>query len=212
MRSRALVAAFFGVSMGTFGLFALACSQGSGTAQDPGGSSAADGPGPTVAGAGAPATSTAAAAVTGAATGSSSAATGEVPGAECKDLVVDITNEPPDGGVAMSNAMTAGDAGSSDRLTPVMDVMTKNRDKFRCCFNLWGKNNLGKEARVTLAIKLKASGELETFGFKPDETDITDPGVERCMQNVAASLSFPASPSGKETRYNQRYVFRAKAK
>ncbi len=210
MRSRALVVAFIGASMGTFGLFALACSQRSGTAQDPGGSSAADGVGTPL-----PSTSTVAATgepPSGATSGSSGAASGEVPGAECKDLVVDITNDPPDGGVAMSNAMTAGDAGSSDRLTPVMDVMTKNRDKFRCCFNLWGKNNLGKEARVTLAIKLKSSGELETFGFKPDETDLTDPGVERCMQNVAASLSFPASPSGKETRYNQRYVFRAKAK
>jgi hypothetical protein len=32
------------------------------------------------------------------------------------------------------------------------------------------------------------------------------------MQNVAKSLTFPESPSGKVTRYNQRFNFRGRAK
>ncbi len=126
-----------------------------------------------------------------------------------KGASVDITNPPPDGGVVMNNAQTAGDAGGSDRTSKIIDVVMQNRDKFRCCFDLWGKQNPGKEIKIGLSLELKPSGELRSAAFKPDETQLKDPTVEKCMGAVAGSLSFPESPSGKDTTYIHRFVFKS---
>src|SRR5262245_58710762 len=54
--------------------------------------------------------------------------------ADCRELLSEITNEPPDGGVVMNNANTSADAGSSDRFAPMVELMKQKRDGFRCCF------------------------------------------------------------------------------
>ncbi|HTJ84589.1 MAG TPA: AgmX/PglI C-terminal domain-containing protein [Polyangiaceae bacterium] len=209
MRPRTLLTTFVVVSAGTALTLAIACSQGSGPAQDPSGSDgAATSQSPANGGTAAASADTAPPA----SSGGAATASGGMPGAECRDVPPAAEADVPDGGVAMSNAMTASDAGSSDRLVPIMDIVAKNRPKFACCFDLWGRKNVGKEVKVTLTIKLKESGELESATYKPDETDITDKDVEACMQNVAKSLTFPESPSGKVTRYNQRFNFRGRAK
>jgi len=198
-----LLTSFVVVSLGTALALAAACSQSSNPAQDPGGS---DGVGTSLPAPNGSTPSNAMASAPTPATGTAPVAA--IPGGECVN-VPENTPDIPDGGVAMSNAQTAGDAGSSDRLVPVMDVVTKNRDKYRCCFDLWGRKNAGKDGKVTLTIKLKETGELESAAFKPDETDVADKDVEGCMENVTKSLSFPASPSGKVTRYNHRFNFKA---
>lgn len=201
MRIRALASfAVLGTLLGALGF--AACSQGSAPATqspDSGRSTGSD----------APALSTG----SGAEPASSATAAGDKFG-ECKSAVqksatVDITNDPPDGGTVMNNAQTAGDAGSSDRLQKVIDVVKANRDKFRCCFDMWGKQNPGKEIKVTLALDLKPTGEVRTAGFKADETDLKDPTVEECMSEVSKSLPFPESPTGKDTTYNHRFNFKS---
>lgn len=195
--SVAIPFALFGVSL----VFAiLACSQGGSTtapALAPDGASTSAG----TSGTSAPATSTGAA---------TSGDTPAAPFASCTDLAVQITNNVPDGGVVMNNAMTAGDAGSSDRLDGIRKIITDNRDKFRCCFQLWGSKNPGKEAKISLKLELKPSGELRSAGFKADESDKTSPEVEGCMKEVAGKLSFPASPSGKDTTYLHPFNFKAR--
>jgi hypothetical protein len=130
---------------------------------------------------------------------------------DCTDLVTDILNDPPlDGGVAMNNAQTAGDAGGSDRLVPIMEAIQKERDAFRCCFDLWGKQHQGEQAKIALVLDLDPAGKLVKAAFKEAETDLKDPAVEACMSDVAGKMSFPPSPSGKDTTYTHRFEFKAR--
>jgi len=122
----------------------------------------------------------------------------------------DITNIPPDGGVVMDNATPPGDGGPSTRLSPIIDVISANLDEFRACFDVWGKSNPGRELKVMLTIKLESDGKLVSAAFKPDETEVVDKPMETCMAEVAKSLKFPASPNEQVTRYNHRFVFKAK--
>lgn len=122
----------------------------------------------------------------------------------------DIINGPPDGGVVMDNATPPGDGGPATRLQPIIDVIGANLDNFRSCFDVWGQQNPGRELKVMLAIKLLPNGKLLGAEFKPDETEIVDKPMETCMADVAKSLKFPASPNEQVTRYNHRFVFKAK--
>jgi hypothetical protein len=181
-----------------------ACSQTAPSSQSPDSAgSAAPGapPAPLPGGSGAGATPSAAAAAEDDFTACKNATT--------KGGSVEIANPPPDGGVVMNNAQTAGDAGGSDRTSKIIDVVMQNRDKFRCCFDLWGRQNPGKEIKIGLSLDLKPSGELRAATFKPDETQLKDATVEKCMGAVASSLSFPESPSGKDTTYIHRFVFKS---
>ncbi len=122
----------------------------------------------------------------------------------------DITNDPPDGGVVMNNATTSKDAGGSDRMRPIIDLIAQNREKFRACFDEWGRQNPGREVKITLSIKLKPSGELVSATFKADESDLADKKMEECMAKVAGGLKFPESPKGMETTYNHRFNFKSR--
>jgi hypothetical protein len=122
----------------------------------------------------------------------------------------DITNDPPDGGVVMNNATTSKDAGGSDRLRPIIDLITENREKFRACFDEWGRQNPGREVKITLTLKLKPSGELISTAFKADESDLKDEKMESCMAKAAGTLKFPESPKGMETTYNHRFNFKSR--
>ena len=126
-----------------------------------------------------------------------------------KSASVELANPTPDGGVVMNNAQTAGDAGGSDRTSKIIDVVMANRDKFRCCFDLWGRQNPGKEIKVGLSLDLKPSGELRAAQFKADETELKDTTVEKCMGAIAGSLAYPESPAGKDTTYIHRFIFKS---
>lgn len=122
----------------------------------------------------------------------------------------DITNDPPDGGVVMNNATTSKDAGGSDRLRPLIDLIAQNREKFRACFDEWGRQNPGREVKITLTLKLKPNGELLSAAFKPDESDLKDDKMESCMAKAAGELKYPESPKGMETTYNHRFNFKSR--
>lgn len=121
----------------------------------------------------------------------------------------DITNE-PDGGVALNNAMTAGDAGGSDRLQPLLDLIKSNRDGFRRCFDLWGKTNRGQSGSVYLVFSLKPDGALNKVEVDPSKGNLHAAEVETCMVDFAKSLTYPKSPSGKDTKFTYPFDFKAK--
>jgi hypothetical protein len=131
--------------------------------------------------------------------------------ADCKELKTDITNEPPSSAVAMNNATApdGGDGGTSDRLQPMVDLMRANRDKFRCCFDLWARKNPGAAGRVTLKVKLDPNGTLGSSEIGKD-TSVAAPEVHACILEVAKSLTYPKSPSGKETTYTHPFDFKAR--
>ncbi|AKT42277.1 AgmX/PglI C-terminal domain-containing protein [Chondromyces crocatus] len=128
--------------------------------------------------------------------------------ADCKEMLSEITNDPPEGGVVMNNAMTAGDAGSSDRLYSILEVIKMKRDSFRCCFDVYARKHPGAKGRLALQIKLDPQGKFLETKIKPDESDITAPEVESCMSDLVQSMSWPKSPSGKETLYTHRFDFK----
>lgn len=123
----------------------------------------------------------------------------------------ELVNEPPDGGVVMNNAQPSKDAGSSDRLEGIKDAVVKSRDRFRACFDAWAKTNTaGKEVNVLLVIKIDPKGAFMSAAFDPAKTDLTDKTAETCMVDVAKSLTYPESPSGKETTYRHPFAFKAR--
>ena len=109
----------------------------------------------------------------------------------------------------MNNATAPGDAGTSDRLDPMVELIRSNRDKFRCCFDLWGRKNPGSAGRVMMRVKLKPDGTLITAETITKDSTITAPEVHSCILDVAKSLTYPKSPSGKETTYTHPFDFKA---
>jgi hypothetical protein len=131
--------------------------------------------------------------------------------ADCKELLSEITNEPAaDAGVVMNNATTAADAGSSDRFASMVELMRQKRDGFRCCFDIWAKKNPGSAGKVTFVFQLDPAGKLKKSFFKQDETTIKAAEVESCMNELATTLTYPKSPSAKDTEYTHRFEFKAR--
>lgn len=127
---------------------------------------------------------------------------------DCKVIASEITNEPPEGGVVMNNAMTSADAGSSDRLQPLVDAIKARRDGFRCCFDLYARKHPGAQGRVTWQLKLKPDGTFEEATIVRDKSDVTAPQVESCMAELAKSITWARSPSGKETVLTYPFDFK----
>ena len=130
--------------------------------------------------------------------------------ADCRQLASEILNEPPDGGVVMNNAMTSGDAGASDRLAPLMALMRSKRDAFRCCFDLWGKDNPGKSGKIALSLAIEPDGTLTTAEVDATQSDVSAEVVTSCVVDAAKAITYPPSPSGKRTRYVHLFEFRVK--
>jgi hypothetical protein len=149
---------------------------------------------------------------TAAAPAATSAPAGSAPrtAADCRELATEITNEPPDGGLVMNNAMTSGDAGASDRLAPLMSLMRSKRDAFRCCFDLWGKDNPGKSGKIALSLALEPNGTLTTAEVDAKQSDVSAEVVTSCVVAAAKAITYPPSPSGKATRYVHLFEFRVK--
>lgn len=120
-----------------------------------------------------------------------------------------ITNEPPDGGVVLNNAMTSGDAGGADRFTAMVDVIKANRDDFRRCFDLWSAKNPGVNGKVVGVWNLKPDGVLDKFDVDVAKSTVSPPELVACMTGVAKKITYPKSPVGKETRFTYPFDFKA---
>jgi hypothetical protein len=125
-------------------------------------------------------------------------------------MLSEITNEPPDGGVVMNNAMTAGDAGSSDRMQPMIDLIRAKRDAFRCCFDIWARKNPGAQGRVKMKLELDPTGALKKAYVDQQGSELHAADVESCLVDLAKSLTYPKSPSGKDTTFTYPFDFKAR--
>ena len=121
----------------------------------------------------------------------------------------DITNE-PSGGVVMNNAATAGDAGATDRVQAITDVLKANRDKFRACFDVYSKSHKGQNGSVYLVLKLKPDGAVLEASTNATKSTLHDGELEACMLGEARKLAYPKSPVGKETTFTYPFDFKAK--
>jgi len=127
--------------------------------------------------------------------------------ADCKVVLSEITNEPPEGAVALNNAQTARDAGATDRLQSLTELVRSKRDGFRCCYDVWAKDHPGTQGAARMVLKLKATGAVISVAF--DDTPNRVPDIEPCLGDLAHGLSYPPSPSGKETTFRYPFDFKA---
>ena len=130
--------------------------------------------------------------------------------ADCRELVTDITNDPPAGGVVMNNAMTSGDAGSSDRLASIIELIKSRREAFRCCFDLWGRKNPGGEGHFVLKVSIAPDGALRSSEVDASRSDVSAPEVTSCVVELAKSMTWPVSPSSHDTVYSHLFNFKAR--
>jgi hypothetical protein len=131
--------------------------------------------------------------------------------ADCKQIMSEIVNAPPDGGVVMNNAMTAGDAGRSDRFQPMTDLIKSKNDAYRCCFDLWAKNHAdaaGREVPIKVVWNLKPDGTLDKTEIDTTASQLDDPEVNGCMNDLSKTLTYPPSPSGKITKFTYTFLFK----
>lgn len=114
----------------------------------------------------------------------------------------------PDGGLPTINA-GASDAGS-DRIQGVYEVVQKKRPAFRCCFDLWGAKNPGQTGTVSMKLDLKPDGSLRGVEVVDAASTVKAQEVRTCMVDVAKKLTYPKSPSGKDTTYTHPFEFKAR--
>lgn len=186
----------FAIAAATF----LACSSGTGTPQPP--------PNPESSAPTSVTIPTASAALSATASAAASQSNGEAETAHCKQVLADTNGPLPEGGVVMNNAMTSADAGSSDRFRAVYELIATKKEGFRCCFDIWAKNNLGVRGKIGLKVELKPDGTVSSASLDPAQTDVHDPRVEACTIDLAKSLSYPKSPGGKITTFTYPFDFK----
>lgn len=128
--------------------------------------------------------------------------------AECVQIPAEEVEEAPDAGVVMNNAQTAADAGKSDRFTGVSALLGAHRKRFRCCFDIWASSHLGEGAKILWEIELSPDGTVKSSGAKKDESSAMAAEIEPCMNEVTKSITFPKSPSGRDTRFKKPFDFK----
>ena len=135
--------------------------------------------------------------------------------ADCKVVLSDLTNNLPDAGVVMNNAMTAGDAGRSDRFQSVAELIKSRNDAYRCCFDIWARQHpesAGTEIPIKVVWNLKPDGALESAEIDKAASKLDEPEVSSCMIDISKSLTYPASPSGKVTKFTYLFQFKVRHK
>jgi tetratricopeptide (TPR) repeat protein len=99
---------------------------------------------------------------------------------------------------------TSGTA--SERLKPIVELIKKNRDSFRACFDRWSATHPRIGGQVTLSFLFDPEGVPDqllatTKGF--DAPDVT-----ACMIKFARTLTYPAAPNAKYTKLNYPFDFK----
>lgn len=127
------------------------------------------------------------------------------------EIEATIENEPGKG-TCLNNAQTSKEAGSSDRCVGVADVIKASRDGFRCCYDVYTRSHPNPGANVVLHVELKPDGTVTSTSIDKERSDLADPELESCMADIVSTMQFPASPSGKETKFNYPFGFKAHSK
>jgi hypothetical protein len=128
--------------------------------------------------------------------------------AECAQIPAEAVTDSPDAGVVMNNAQTAADAGKSDRFTPVNELIKSRRKAFRCCFDIWAKTHPGQPGKALFAVELSPDGRLKTASIKREDSAPMASEIEPCIVEVAKTITFPKSPSGRDTLFTYPFDFK----
>lgn len=110
-------------------------------------------------------------------------------------------------GVVMNNAQPSKDA-KSDRFTPVNVLIKKRRPSYRCCYDIWSKAHPKESIKALLAVELSPDGTVKTVSVKKEESTASAPEVEPCLAEVTKTITFPKSPSGRDTLFTYPFDFK----
>lgn len=146
------------------------------------------------------------------------AATGATPAAspkinpktvdDCKAVAASSTSDDP-------SANAAEATGKSDRSAAMNDLMKQKRPGFRCCFDIWADKipEAKLYTKVALVLEMDPSGKLKKATAQPEENGPTvSAEVAGCLSDLAGSLAFPSSSSGKDTKYTYHFDFKPKGR
>lgn len=61
-----------------------------------------------------------------------------------------------------------------------------------------------------MVLVIKPDGTLKGVSFANAPNRVSAPDVESCMSDLAKSLTYPRSPSGKETKFTYPFDFKAR--
>lgn len=120
----------------------------------------------------------------------------------------DVAVPPSDAGV-MNNANP--DASHDRSASELGEIISKNRDRFRACYEQALGRNPKLEGAFVLLFTLNADGSFKSVSYDKDKSDIKDEPMAECMYGVVKGLSFPASKRGKETTVSYPFGFKPKA-
>lgn len=96
--------------------------------------------------------------------------------------------------------------GNSDRVKLLVEVIKQKRQGFRDCFDLWSKTHAGIEGQFVLVLWLQPDGKLDEV--EAAGNGLQAPEVERCLIDHARTLTYPASPSGRMTKFTYPFNFK----
>jgi len=116
----------------------------------------------------------------------------------------------PDAGVVFNNAMTSADAGFIDRTQGTLDAIAAQAASFVCCLDVWTKLHPSKEGKILLRLTLAPNGDVKQAKVDSHRSNVAEPLTISCVEQVAASIDYPASPSGKQTIVEYPFRFSAR--
>jgi hypothetical protein len=137
---------------------------------------------------------------------------------QCDSPSVEVDGH-PQRGVVFNNAMTSQDAGFIDRTTGVLAVLDQQMARFRCCFDAAARHeavgdHVPSDAGTTeqglmLVLDLAADGSVQRATVDDRRTTVASDLAKLCVVELARSVTYPASPTGKQTVVE--YPFRVRA-
>jgi tetratricopeptide (TPR) repeat protein len=108
---------------------------------------------------------------------------------------------------AVTTKVSPPTGAGSDRLQAVAEVVKQNRAGFRDCFDKWAKTHKGVDGKVSLTFYLDPDGNVDQPNA--DEKGFQAREVGTCIEELARTLHYPKSPSGKFTRFTYPFDFKA---
>ncbi|MSP24988.1 MAG: hypothetical protein EXR75_07455 [Myxococcales bacterium] len=95
--------------------------------------------------------------------------------------------------------MPAAKAKAGDRAQGVLDALAERERSFACCFEAWLDATAESEVRITLRIVLEPAGMVRSAELVHRPEAPLDVRAVQCLEHVASTIEFPASPAGRET-------------
>lgn len=101
-------------------------------------------------------------------------------------------------------------AGGSERFEGIIAAVKEHRGALRCCYDLWSKDNPGKEAKVSLSYELDQEGSVARILLKGD-AEMLSADAQLCLVDVATAIPYPASKTGKLTTFEYDLGFKPRS-